>query len=260
MKVLMKLNAKKLSWRADMNFQDQEKRRVEKEQVILDFLREAGFSTAKILGDLLDLRRTATFETLKSLKRRELLQEVKTTDEVGSGSPSLWGLTPTGAFLATEEGDWSYFDPNRVSPITIKHELAVQMARVKTVGMEWGEWLGGRTLRKMAHKERSKWLQVPDAFAISPKGRKVALEVERTVKTSKRYEAIFSSYCQMLLDDTVQEIVYICPEDIAPRLERFFSKIDSMRVNGSFRPVNDSFRKRFHFVTYEGWGDYAIDL
>lgn len=224
------------------------------------FLKDEGFSTAKILGELIGLKRTATFDTLKRLEREELLQEVKTTDEVGKGSPSLWGLTPTGAFLATEEGAWSYFDPNRVSEITIKHELAVQRVRVKTYGLVWTQWIGGRTLRKMAYKERSTWLQIPDAFAISPKGRKVALEVERTVKTYKRYPLIFSNYCQMLVDGTVQEIVYVCPKTIAPRLGQYFSKIELMRVNGEFRPVNDSFRKRFHFVTYEGWKAYAKDL
>lgn len=235
-------------------------RKKEKEALILAFLKEEGFSTAKILGELIGLKHSATFDTLKRLEKEELLQEVKTTDEVGKGSPSLWGLTSTGAFLATEEGAWSYFDPNRASEITMKHELAVQRVRVKAYNLGWSKWIGGRTLRKMAYKDRSTWLRIPDAFAVSPKGRKVALEVERTVKTYKRYPLIFSSYCQMLVDGTVQEIIYVCPNNIAPGLGQYFSNIESMCINGEYLPVNDSFRKRFHFVTYEGWVTYAKDI
>jgi hypothetical protein len=61
----------------------------------------------------------------------------------------------------------------------------------------------------------------------------------------------------MLVDGTVQEVVYICPKRICPRLERLFLKIETMSVDGKIRPIHDSFRKRFHFVTYEGWGEYA---
>lgn len=235
-------------------------RRMEKEALILAFLKDEGFSTAKILGELIGLKSTATFDTLKRLEREELLKEVKTTDEVGKGSPSLWGLTSTGAFLATEKGVWSYFDPNRVSEITIKHELAVQRVRVRAYRLGWSQWLGGRTLRKMAHKDRFTWLQIPDAFAVSPKGRKVALEIERTVKSYKRYPLIFSNYCQMLLDGTVQEIIYVCPNNIAPRLGQYFSTIESMCINGEYRPVNNSFRKRFHFVIDNEWETYAKDM
>lgn len=237
-----------------------EDRRAEKERIVRTFLKDEGFSTNKLLGELLNISRTGTFITLKGLEKRGILKQAKVSYELGSGSPCLWGLTRTGAFLATEDGRYTHFDINRVSEITIRHELAVQRVRIKAYHLGWGEWLGGRELRKKAVAERSKWLQVPDAFAVSPKGRKVALEVERTVKTPKRYEEILSNFCQMLVDGTVQEIVYICPENICPRLERLFLRIETIFVDGKIRPVNESFRKRFHFVTFEGWEDYAKDL
>lgn len=227
-----------------------EARRAEKEKMIFEMLKDDRFSTASILGRSLGLKRTAAFETLKKMEKKGLLLQAKVEDQ------SLWGLTPQGAFLA----DGRHFDPKRVSVITIRHDLAVQKAKVEAMVVGWNGFLAERTLRQMAVKERTTWLQVPDAFAMSPRGRKVALEVERTVKTPKRYTAIFDSYCQMLADKTIQEVIYICTEDICRRLERLFLRIETMKVDDKVHTFNDSFRKRFHFVTCEGWADYAKDL
>lgn len=232
-------------------------RKDEKEMIILNFLRCEGFSTRKLLGERLGVTRTSISRSLQRLKTRGLLLEVNRSHEDDHRSPALWGLTPTGAFEATDDGEYTHFDLNRVSEITLRHDLDVQRARIKAIHLGWIEWLGGRELRRKAVTERSTWLQVPDAFGVSPRGRKVALEIERRVKTPKRYEGIFSQYCQMLVDGTVQEVVYICPKRICPRLERLFLKIETMSVDGKIRPIHDSFRKRFHFVTYEGWGEYA---
>lgn len=227
-----------------------EVRRAEKEKIILNLLKDECFSTARHIAVLLKTKRTATFETVKRMEKKGLLLQAKVEDQ------SLWGLTPQGAFLA----DGRHFDPKRVSAIMVKHDLAVQRAKIEAMAMGWSHFLAERTLRQMAVKERTTWLQVPDAFAVSPRGRKVALEVERTAKTPKRYSAIFNCYCQMLSDKTIQEVVYICPEDICRRLERLFLRIETMKVDDKVHTFNDSFRKRFHFVTCEGWADYAKDL
>lgn len=227
-----------------------EARRAEKEKIILNLLKDERFSTARHIAVLLKTKRTATFETVKRMEKKGLLLQAKVEDQ------SLWGLTPQGAFLA----DGRHFDPKRISAITIRHDLAVQKAKVEAMAMGWSGFLAERTLRQMAVKERTTWLQVPDAFAVSPKGRKVALEVERTVKTPKRYTVIFDSYCQMLADKTIQEVIYICTEDIKDRLERLFLKIETMTVDGKRHAFSESFRARFHFVTCEKWEDYAKDL
>lgn len=231
-----------------------EARRAEKEKIILNLLKDERFSTARLIGVLLSTKRTATFETVKRMEKNGLLIQGQVDDK------RVWGLTPAGAFLADEDGKCRHFDPKRISAITLKHDLAVQRAKVEAMTMGWSDFLAERTLRQMAVKERTTWLQVPDALAVSPRGRKVAFEVERTAKTPKRYKAIFDSYCQMLADRTIQEVVYICSEDICPRLERLFLKIETMTVDGKIHSFSDSFRKRFHFVTCDGWEDYAKDL
>jgi Mn-dependent DtxR family transcriptional regulator len=231
-----------------------EARRAEKEKIILNLLKDERFSTARLIGVLLSTKRTATFETVKRMEKNGLLIQGQVDDK------RVWGLTPAGAFLADEDGKCRHFDPKRISAITLKHDLAVQRAKISAMAMGWSHFLAERTLRQMAVKERTTWLQVPDALAVSPRGRKVAFEVERTAKTPKRYKAIFDSYCQMLADRTIQEVVYVCFEDICPRLERLFLKIETMTVDGKIHSFSDSFRKRFHFVTCDGWEDYAKDL
>ena len=231
-----------------------EARRAEKEKIILNLLKDERFSTARLIGVLLSTKRTATFETVKRMEKNGLLIQGQVDDK------RVWGLTPAGAFLADEDGKCRHFDPKRISAITLKHDLAVQRAKIEAMAMGWSDFLAERTLRQMAVKERTTWFQVPDALAVSPRGRKVAFEVERTAKTPKRYKVIFDSYCQMLADRTIQEVVYICSEDICPRLERLFLKIETMTVDGKIHSFSDSFRKRFHFVTCDGWEDYAKDL
>lgn len=236
----------------------QQKRSAEKEKKISDFLRDESFSIAPIIGSLLDLQPSATHTTLNGMQKRGLIKQWYVQFEVTSaGRLSIWGLTPTGALLAADDGSCDYYEAGRIPIITMAHSIAIQRVKVVAVKSGWEQWLSSRRMRQIAHKDRSKWLQVPDALATSPKGQKIALEIERTVKTPKRYEEILSNYCQMLLDKTVDRVVYVCPEKIAPRLERLFLRIESIFVNGGIQPVHESFRNRFHFVTYIEWESEA---
>ena len=104
-------------------------RKDEKEMIILNFLRCEGFSTRKLLGERLGVTRTSISRSLQRLKNRGLLLEVNRSHEDDHRSPALWGLTPTGAFEATDDGEYTHFDLNRVSEITLRHDLDVQRAR-----------------------------------------------------------------------------------------------------------------------------------
>lgn len=240
---------------------EQNKRNAEKEDIVLNFLRDETFSTAPVLGRRLKLKHSATHTTLNGIQKRGLIKQIYVQFEITSpGHLSIWALTPMGALLAADDGSCDYYDVGRIPIITMAHSIAIQRVKVIALEVGWEQWLSSRKMRQIAHKERSRWLQVPDAFAVSPKGQKIALELERTTKSFKRYEEILSNYCQMLLDKTIDHVVYICPEKITPRLERLFLRIDSIFVNGGISPVHESFRKRFHFITEKEWEEYAKEF
>jgi hypothetical protein len=236
----------------------QQQRIDEKRTIILEFLAAETFSTTEIIGNLLDLGRIAAYRTLKAMQRADLVKLYEIEYELAQrGKQTIWGLTPTGALLAADLNDFKvdYYEAGRVALATMAHSIAIQ--RVKVVGIKkgWSDWISSRKMKQLAQKNKSVWLQIPDAFATSPSGKKVAFEIERTVKTPKRYDSILSNYAQMFLDKSVDEVIYICPEKIAKRLEILFSKVGKVIINGKEYPVHENVRKRILFLSFNQWNE-----
>lgn len=226
----------------------------EKDRGILTFLRDETFSTTELLSQASCLKRSATYVRVKNLEKDGFIKQSDIPFEVTSrGYLPIWGLTRKGARLAASDGYFDYFDAENISIITMAHSIAVQRRKVVAIASGWEQWLSSRRMRQLAHKHPLIWVQVPDALAVSPQGKKVAIEIERTKKTPKRYEEIMSNYCQMLFDKTIDQVIYICPEKITSAIEDYFLRIEAIFVNGRIQPVHESFRKRFIFLSYEEW-------
>jgi DNA-binding Lrp family transcriptional regulator len=225
-----------------------------KEIKILSFLLAECYSTAKILAKILKITPNGVQRILRKMEVNELIKAHTVDFELGSWNLKIWGLTPTGALLATPENEEvNFFEVGRVKPITMTHSLALQRVKVLALSQGWSEWKSSSKMLQSANLSRSTWLQVPDAVAMSPKGRKIAIELERTVKTPKRYVEILANYAEMLSSDVIAEVIYICPENIAKRLERLFHRIEKIIFRGKAIPVPEGLLKRFYFVTYDEW-------
>lgn len=237
---------------------ERERIKADKEEKILSFLLDETYSTSAIIANLLELTQTTAYRTLKKMEVNGLVKMHSVGIELGrTGRQTIWGLTPTGALMATDLNSDNFkvdfFEVGRVKSSTMMHSLALQRVKVMALATGWSEWKSSRKVQQMANGDRKTWLQVPDALAISPKGRLTAFELERTVKTPKRYNEILSNYASMISDKTVAEVVYICPGKIAPRLERLFSEIKEIIVDKKTYSVSESLLKRFKFLTYEEW-------
>ncbi|WP_407495798.1 MobC family replication-relaxation protein [Acinetobacter baumannii] len=237
---------------------ERERIKADKEEKILSFLLDETYSTSAIIASLLNLTQTTAYRTLKKMEAKDLVKMHSVGIELGrTGRQIIWGLTPTGALMATDLNSDNFkvdfYEVGRVKSSTMMHSLALQRVKVIALATGWSEWKSSRKVQQMANGERKTWLQVPDALAISPKGRLTAVELERTVKTPKRYNEILSNYATMISDNTVTEVIYICPEKIAPRLERLFSEIKKIVVNKKTYDVPESLLKRFKFITYDDW-------
>ena len=237
----------------------QSERIEEKQNIVLGFLANEMFSTSEILGYLLGLSRTATFKTLKSMEKQDLVRLHHIEYELAQrGKQTIWGLTPKGALLATDLNNFQvdFYEAGRIATSTMAHSIAIQ--RVKLAGLKkgWTDWVSSRKLKQIAAKDKMKWKQIPDALATSLDGKIIAFEVEKNVKTPKRYQVILGNYAKMFLDQTVDQVFYICPENIVKRLERLFSNIETLIVDGKSYPVHENVLKRIQFLSYDEWKNF----
>lgn len=235
--------------------------KAEKQSKVLSFLLEERFSTAAVLALLLKMTTNGMQRTLRKMENVELIKAYTVDFELSSWNLKIWGLTPKGALLAADmDEDLNFFEVGRTKPITIAHSLALQRVKVISLSHGWKQWESSSKMLKKANESRSIWIQVPDAVACSPKSRKVAFELERTVKTPKRYVDILANYAEMIAMGTIDEVIYVCPEKLAPRLERLFHRIEKIIFKGKVIPTPIGLLERFYFIPYEEWDIKANDF
>ena len=240
---------------------EQREIRSAKEHTILSFLLDEGYSTSKILALVLNMTPNGMQRILRAMEVKQLIKAHQVAVPLSERKFSIWGLTPTGAALVIPEKEsLQFFEVGRVKPVTMEHSLALQHVKAIALRSGWIGWESSSRLLKKANESRSTWVQVPDAVARSPKGRKVAIELERTVKTPKRYVEILANYAEMMAMGTIDEVIYVCPEKLAPRLERLFHRIEKIIFKGKVIPIPTGLLERFYFIPNEEWDIKANDF
>lgn len=229
------------------SFADRTLRARQKRETILRFLRDETWSNLTNLASALELSEPATFKTLSRMERDGLLLKSKITEL----RLNLWGITPQGLAFAWGQDETIQlrpnFQPNKLSIINIRHYLDIQRARLIAEKVGWRNWIPGNRLPKNIKKR-------PDAVAINNEGQIIAIEIERTIKTIKRYEAIFSIYLQMIKRDSYTRVHYVCPDaSFALRLARIFELIKAVPVAGERVPINENHRARFSVFALKDW-------
>lgn len=238
----------------------QRKRTAEKEELIMSFLSDEIYSTTDVLSKYMSLDRTVVYRTLQRLEKKGFVKLHKITFEIAqTGKQTLWGITPMGATFISEEVDPPYFEPSKVAITTIAHSMMIQKVRVKATKNGYINWKSSRTLKRLAADNRGKWLQIPDAIA-EKDGEIYAIEVERTVKTARRYRSIMANFIQMFLagrnDDskkTVDRVLYLCPPPFDKRLEKIFYSFETVSIGGKEHALNDNAKARFKFYNVLEW-------
>jgi hypothetical protein len=201
-----------------------------KRGLVLRFLREELWSTASVLGEVMGIRaRQAVHRSLQQLENAGLLR--RHTYTIFGRPLTIWGITAHGQACAfdpaTEEPFSAYFEPSRVSELTLAHAIDVQKLRVVAERAGWKDWTNGDRLGAIRDGKR------PDAIAVSPEGVRTAIECERTMKTTKRYEVILAQYLQSLRREELARVVWLCPDtDMAARLRRIVTGIRTVPVAG----------------------------
>jgi hypothetical protein len=232
-------------------------RKAEKQFLVLRFLRQHLWSTQLILQTVLKLQsRQATHKSLCQMQQAGLVKS-HVFNALG-GKITLWGITAHGqivAFIPEHEEPYSaYFEPSRISEQMMRHQLDLQMIRIKAEELGWTNWLDGDRLGQLENDAKR-----PDATVLNESGLKVAIECERTFKTTKRYEQILLSYLRLLKNGVIKEVIWVSPsEDFSKRLKVLITSIKKLKVAGQFIQIDpNKHHANLYFCTYEDWPNYV---
>jgi len=232
---------------------ERRQRRAERQHQVLRFLREEIWSSTELLGVVMGIKTPqGIHKALLSIEKEGLISRMPVTI-CGRRALSVWGITPHGQALAfdvdSEDPISAYFEPSRLSLSGMDHHLDIQRIRLSASGAGWRDWMPGSRLGRSSPKSKR-----PDAIAQNPSGVVVAFEVERTIKTNKRYEAILSHYLQKIKAGDYGYVQYVSPTaDFALRLERVIRNIKAVPVRGMRVPLKDEHYRSFRFNAYDDW-------
>jgi hypothetical protein len=220
---------------------------------LVDWLKAEVYTDYQTAALVLGVTPATAYKALIAMEKKGHL------DRHAVGRASVWSVSLMGQieYLADDEDPLSVFDA-RVSEITVQHTLAVQRARIAAEKAGGTDWQAERTIRREAAKARetggtSPWLKVPDGV-ITLAGQRVAVEVERSVKTPKRYQGIIAEYLQMRRAGTIGAVHYVCSsEKLAKGLHRIFNAIPSVNIRGTEVALKAEHYACFEFYEASAW-------
>lgn len=230
----------------------------EKRRMVLRWLRDEIWSTPEVLGKIMGLRaRQGVYQTLAKMERDGYLASAD-IPIFKKSTQKIFGITAHGiacAFDAEEKLEKRpTFEPSKVKLSTLQHEIDIQRLRIQAERAGWKSWTPGARLGASQVGANR-----PDAIGVDPQMRVVAVEVERTIKTTKRYEAILSHYLQAVAKGQYARIVWVCPtEDLAARLRRIVLAISTVPVNGKRIPLEQRHYELLSFADYSDWPGYPV--
>lgn len=231
-----------------------QQRAMEKRRQVLRFLRQEIWSCQDILGSVMGVQsRTAAHKNLARMEAEGLVRRHR-IETLGGGGLTLWGITSHGQAMAfdpeSEQPVSAYFEPGRIAEVTIRHELDLQRLRLQAERAGWTDWINGDRLQDLLKGGKR-----PDAMATSPQGLRTAIEIERTMKTSKRYEQILASYLMALKAEQLDRVVWLSPtEDFTLRLRAIVLSIRSVTIQGHRFPIDPQrHHSRLTFMAYATW-------
>ena len=228
-----------------MTFNEKQSRAAEKRQAFLEFLGGGEtYTVLPIAARIMGCSARSAMRTLDFLIRDQAVKSE--TLFVQSRKSQIFGITPHGLALAGEF-DSPYFEVGRTNPSYIPHHIQTQQARLAAEAVGWTNWQPGRTLHK------SGLLKVPDALCNTSDGRKVAIEIERHIKTKKRYEQVISFHLQEISKKIWQEVHYLTPPELVLPLMNIFQKIETIPVKGERVSLEEKHRERFKFFSLVEW-------
>ena len=230
---------------SQMTFAEKQARRDEKRSAILLFLASGeGYTNLQIAARVMKCSIRAARDTLDALVRDGALKSESLF--VQSRNIRIFGITPHGLALVNET-EGPYFELGRTNSSYVPHHLATQTARLAAEAAGWTNWQPGKILYKTG------LLKVPDALCVTLDHRKVAIEIERHIKTKKRYEEILSLHLQEITKKSWHEVHYLTQPELITPLQNIIQRIETIPVKGERVVLEEKHRDRFSFYSLADW-------
>lgn len=228
-----------------MSYLEKQSRADAKRELVLQFL--AGgevFSTVTILSRVISASPSSTTRTLEYLMRVGALKSEMHV--IQCRHSYIYGITPHGLGLAGKF-DARHFELGKTNAAYIPHHLDTQLVRLNAEDEGWKGWQPSKALYGQSLEK------VPDAIATDPVEKRVAIEIERHIKTPKRYAEIISAHLQAITQKRWAEVHYLCPGGLHKKVEAAFAHIDSVFVKGERVPLLQKHRDCFKFFALNSW-------
>jgi len=228
-----------------MSYLEKHARAEAKRELVLQFLASGEvFSTVAILSRVISASPSSTTRTLDYLMRAGSLKSEMHV--IQCRHCYIYGITPHGLGLVGKF-DVRHFELGKTNTAYIPHHVATQMARLNAEDEGWKDWQPGKALYGQSLEK------VPDALATDPVMKRVAIEIERHIKTPKRYGEIISAHLQAITQKRWAEVYYLCPHGLHQKVEAAFAHIDSVFVKGERVPLQKKHRDCFKFFALNSW-------
>lgn len=228
-------------------------RRDDKRRKILGFLRSEIWTIPEIVGLVAGVHDRRTIEsTLTGMVRDDLIAREECTLPSGR-CVVLVGITMDGqAQIAQQLGKPltdRAFERGRAGLTQVDHRCDLQRLRIQTAQSGWTGWTYPDRVPVAEKTQRD--THRPDAITTTPDGVVVALEVERNVKTGKRYRSILSHHLSVLTRGDYSQVIYTSPNTATAQAVRsLVTSIDRAVVAGRDISVTPEMLKNFQFLTY----------
>lgn len=221
-------------------------RAAEKQSVLLHFLGSGEvFTTAQIAAQLWQIDRSSASAGLRGMERRGLLKSE--LHDVRAQDVKIFGITPHGLALSDCYGN-PHYELGRTNGAQIEHRIAGQRMRIKAESMGWTNWTPERVIRQTPNLKK-----IPDACATDPAGSRIAVEIERSIKTPKRYAEIIVAYLLEIKSCKYSEVHYVSPPGVDKLVRGTFERIQSVKLNGEVVKLEHKHRARFKFFSFDNW-------
>ncbi len=233
------------------SYAERMQRQQAKARRLLAFLRTELWTVPAVAAEVMQLgSRSAVAETLAGFVKAGWIVQ----DEIDTppGRRRLIGITASGqahiAALLGREPAMRAYERGRVGLATIEHRIQLQRLRIAAARAGWTGWLYPD--RQPVSKRRGG--HRPDALATAPAGVRVALELERTIKTAKRYRAIAGAHLDAIARGEYSRAIYICPDAArAAAVQKVFQSLGRALVGGREIVLTEEHLSKFSFTTHD---------
>lgn len=211
-------------------------RSLSKRDLVLKFLSKGEvYLTIDVACALLELSRPTALTTLRKLEALGCLktEAMMVPWKDHPRNTVLFGITPTGLAHAGADPTAPVFELGRTNSLYVQHHRQCQLLHVRALSLGWSGWVSERTLRD----KNIKLKKIPDAIGLDPDGQRVAIEMERSVKSTKRYEQIQEQYLADLKKGKIDRVAYVCSPKIVNNVQKLFRHVE--KHNFQFFSLDD---------------------